>query len=559
MNTNMAYEASTSTETQVVPMESPASRSLLGLALPSFRRMLSGARMEVKPHQLVGVHWLLQAERAHCWSGGLLADDMGLGKTIMLLGLAAEHKKSHTLVVVPLALLDQWREQVLRLTGKAPLVFHGPSAKRITREQLDDASIVLATYRGVGGRRRKRSPEEPASRTPSSGPARRAFICSNLSMLHSLSWDRVIYDEAHHLRNRNTAQYIGASYLRTEHTWLVTGTPMQNSKADLKALADLAGVSRGTLVGERMLRRTKDQAGVALPPIASSKDGVAWKTREEMQLVEKVHSLYDKFHTKSSHSSSAISFRDADADASKPPSGEHLVLLTRCRQACVLPQLLTKSIKYSIHHGATAEERHTEQKFYTRAFSSSSRLDHVADHILHHPAPENEHGREKDTLHGLRRKIVFCNYRGEMDFLYKKLTTTPYHGMRVGVVDGRTSVKARREHMQNSDVLLLQIQTSCEGLNLQHFQDVYFVSPHWNPFVEKQAVARCHRIGQTREVRVFRFFMAETAPRPDSIRPGREAQKTEEDSHGPVLMDNYIMDAQDRKALMATELGVADM
>jgi len=44
-------------------------------------------------------------------------------------------------------------------------------------------------------------------------------------------------------------------------------------------------------------------------------------------------------------------------------------------------------------------------------------------------------------------------------------------------------------------------------LNLQHFSEIYFVSPHWNPAVEDQAVARCHRIGQTKEVTVYRFNM----------------------------------------------------
>ena len=49
--------------------------------------------------------------------------------------------------------------------------------------------------------------------------------------------------------------------------------------------------------------------------------------------------------------------------------------------------------------------------------------------------------------------------------------------------------------------------TGCEGLNLQEYSEIYFVSPHWNPAVEDQAVARCHRIGQTEPVKVFRFKM----------------------------------------------------
>ena len=56
--------------------------------------------------------------------------------------------------------------------------------------------------------------------------------------------------------------------------------------------------------------------------------------------------------------------------------------------------------------------------------------------------------------------------------------------------------------------MVVQIQTGCEGLNLQkHYSEVYFVSPNWNPAVEAQAVARCHRIGQKKQVFVYKFIM----------------------------------------------------
>ena len=75
--------------------------------------------------------------------------------------------------------------------------------------------------------------------------------------------------------------------------------------------------------------------------------------------------------------------------------------------------------------------------------------------------------------------------------------------------DGEATEK--RKEILNSgkySVLLLQIQTGCEGLNLQeHYNEIYFVSPHWNPAIEDQAVARCHRIGQKKQVDVFRFEM----------------------------------------------------
>ena len=56
-----------------------------------------------------------------------------------------------------------------------------------------------------------------------------------------------------------------------------------------------------------------------------------------------------------------------------------------------------------------------------------------------------------------------------------------------------------------NDVLIMQIMSGCEGLNLQEYNQIYFTSPHWNPAVEDQAVARAHRIGQKKPVSVFRF------------------------------------------------------
>ena len=85
-----------------------------------------------------------------------------------------------------------------------------------------------------------------------------------------------------------------------------------------------------------------------------------------------------------------------------------------------------------------------------------------------------------------------------------------------------------------TDVLLVQIQTACEGLNLQDFTEVYFTSPPWNPAVEDQAIARSHRLGQTQKVDVFRFIMDNPT-----------------DSH--IVMDQYCTFVQDKKREIARQ------
>ena len=108
---------------------------------------------------------------------------------------------------------------------------------------------------------------------------------------------------------------------------------------------------------------------------------------------------------------------------------------------------------------------------------------------------------------GVDKKIVFCHFRQEIDELLTRLNA---EGVRCVSIDGRTNQAQKETILQGSDVevLVLQIQTCCEGLNLQEYSQVYFVSPHWNPAVEDQAVGRCHRMGQTKQVKVFRFQMA---------------------------------------------------
>jgi superfamily II DNA or RNA helicase len=111
-----------------------------------------------------------------------------------------------------------------------------------------------------------------------------------------------------------------------------------------------------------------------------------------------------------------------------------------------------------------------------------------------------------------RKSIVFCHFRREMTQLRDMLLRCGVVGDdgEVAIIDGSVSAKERgRILAEEPTVLILQIRTCSEGLNLQSYSDVYFVSPHWNPCVEDQAIARCYRMGQTSQVRVFRFYMSD--------------------------------------------------
>ena len=161
------------------------------------------------------------------------------------------------------------------------------------------------------------------------------------------------------------------------------------------------------------------------------------------------------------------------------------------RQCCVYPKLAVKYFtkKYSVECKRLGMKKNFND-------IGHSKMNAVVNKII-----EN---KEKE-----KKKLIFCLFTKEI-VLLKKLIEK--NGISAEIVCGSTPKKLRKTRLQtpekNKDgpeVLIVQIQTACEGLNLQHINEIYFTTPHWNPSVEDQAIARAHRIGQEMEVDVYRF------------------------------------------------------
>ena len=470
-----------------------------------FKKYLERTKMEHKDYQYDGVQWMIHNElrfRPPCGiRGGFIADEMGLGKTIMMIGTLICNFQKHSLIVLPPILIDQWFLQIYKTTGHKALIYHGEDKKKISMEQLMSAHIVITTYGAIT-------------------LTKKQIIDEVTTVLHKIKWSRVIFDEAHHLRNSKTTRFISAKMLMSDIRWLVSGTPIQNSKKDFYSLCSMIRLPASyytestnlrELASSFILKRSKKQVGIMMGDVISDKNIVLWTNQKEMQLSEEIHSALP-FSRVSNEKGREIIKGLKNAGA--------LSLLLHARQTCILPKLMTNKLAKLHHLGAISD-----YATYKDVFNCSSKLDSVVASIL----------ERKDNGCG---KLVFCHFREEIDEVATRLRKGGI--TKVATFDGRTSNSKRFEILNDkNEVLILQIQTGCEGLNLQeNYSEIYFISPHWNPAIEDQAIARCHRIGQTKSVIVKRFEMSNFFD-PDIL---------------TRTVDNYVEAVQENKRTIANEI-----
>jgi len=462
------------------------------MATNRFIDWCNSKKLDVKEHQLEGIEWVMKREHTDVGArGGFICDEMGLGKTILMIGAMVLNPQAHNLVVLPKSLMDQWRDAITRFSSynkEDVLVFHG-AAGRAEGHNIADYKVIITTYGMIATRKDR--------------PGRKKYKCP----LWDQEWDRIIYDESHHLRNHQTGQYEGASKLTAPIKWMVTGTPINNKKSDFMHQATLQGskhISARELRESLVLRRTKQEIGIKMPKLNENVIEVEWESAGEESFVRNIHNLMS-FAPVTANNVDAIIHRLGAMYQSVFP------LFMLMRQACVKPSLTYNTL---LRRGLAHELDIVDDLIRP---DTSSKINAVVDKVV-----ENRPTGKS--------KLIFCLFRAEMEHIAMDLKEKGFNPV---IINGSTSKKDRRTALQAGcpdeewnhgrlallpeclcqqintylapNVLIAQIQTSCEGLNLQHFAEVYFTTPHWNPAVESQAIARCHRIGQEKDVDVYRF------------------------------------------------------
>ena len=406
------------------------------------------------PYQREGVLWMLTMENQLSGpKGGFLCDEMGLGKSAQLIATMLGNPKKSTLLVVPKSIITQWANEIKKFAPKLSVhLFDGP------KRYLKEADVVITPH----------SLLSTIEDTP----------------IHMNVWDRVILDEAHEIRNKSSKLFKSVCRLKTSIRWIVTGTPVFNSMKDFVSLCAFLGIEKSLVQGMTnkihdiyILRRTKDDLAkinsrLELPPCHFE--------NVELDMFHDERQLYEFVF----QDAQGI-IKDAFKHAVSLNSKNMLILecLLRARQCCILPQMYLDGI---------AKQNGTQPEQW---IGRSNKMETLFRMIKSHPH---------------EKTLVFCQFRGEMDYIQKNMERPTFR------IDGSVP-KDERDNQVNlfknappGAVFIIQIKSGGQGLNLQEATRVYITGPSWNPATELQAVGRSHRTGQTKIVYVKKLIYKET-------------------------------------------------
>lgn len=514
-----------------------------------------GLAVELADYQRQGLQWMMDRP-----NGCILADEMGLGKTVQVIALMHASPVHLTLVAAPVALLDQWVDEIRSKSKPNTMMvlkYHGPKRSQIMsylKNILQSGTrikIVVVTSHALLGSESSRI-ELQATRE---NPARVAYDFAK-NPLMQFFWSRVVIDEAHLLRSTKSQAHHAACGLSYGGIVLLTGTPLTNKHDDFRALLAIMdheykdkalwkrdilnklpsaeGVARLRVLKDNvMLRRVKGQIICGKPitelPVC---EHVSIELSFEEGSAEEV--FYDAIV-----SDVAAVFSTIDSVAAEKKQSIMLTLLLRLRQAAChpfilgmaslaeyyapqpLPRLsrlnwnLVRDACQRIINEYSAQESPTTTKevlgpnavklppilTLENASSKLNRALQIVQHILHD---------SKDD-----RVIIFSQF---VSFLNVCQHTLEKQLPNVNVlrIDGRTSQQNRRaaldqfKNLTSHRVLLLSLNAAGVGLDLSAANHVILLDSWWNSAVELQAQDRINRIGQVKPTKIYRFMMKGT-------------------------------------------------
>ncbi|KAH0544070.1 hypothetical protein FGG08_001688 [Glutinoglossum americanum] len=442
----------------------------------------------LRDFQLTGLNFL-----AYNWVQSrnvILADEMGLGKTVQTVAFMnwlrhGREQQGPFLVVVPLSTIPAWAETMDNWTPDINYVVY--NGKEVARDVIKEYELL------VDGNSKR--PKFHVLLTTYE------YILQDAGFLSQIKWQFMAVDEAHRLKNRDSQLYSKLLEFKAPSRLLITGTPVQNSLGELSALMDflMPGVVK---IEEDMVLQPDDK-----------------DTQKKLSELHKVIEPYILRRTK----------KKVENDL--PPKIEKIMRIGLSDiQLEYYKNILTRNYS-ALNQGSKGHKQ--------SLLNIMMELKKISNHPFMFPSAEERLLAGRESRQEILRITIESS--GKMILLNKLLDRLKEEGHRVLIfsqmvkmldilgdylrlrgfqfqrLDGTISASSRRlaiDHFNAPDsndfVFLLSTRAGGLGINLMTADTVILFDSDWNPQADLQAMARAHRIGQTKPVTIYRFLARET-------------------------------------------------
>jgi superfamily II DNA or RNA helicase len=431
---------------------------------------------QLRPYQTRGYSWLTFLRK---WGlGACLADDMGLGKTIQAIALLlrererAQDSTPPSLVICPTSVVGNWKREIVRFGPELRVMVHHGSERTRGKEFVAEAhahDVVVSTY----------------------GLARR-----DVDDLRQVSWSDVILDEAQNIKNPRAKQTQAVRSLPAANRVALTGTPVENRLSELWSIMQF--LNPGFLGSQKGFRQT-----FALP-IERYQDETATK---------RLKGLVGPFVLRRLKTDPTI-IQDL------PDKREIKVY---CNLTAEQTTLYKAVVNESLERVNSADEDGIQRRGVV--LGALMRLKQVCNHPAQFlgdgsalPGRSGKLDRLGEMLEEALsvgdQVLVFTQF-AQMGHMLQTYLRSLF-GLDVLFLHGGTPQKqrdrmvARFQQGRDAPIFLLSLKAGGTGLNLTAANHVFHFDRWWNPAVEDQATDRAFRIGQTRDVQVYKYICAGT-------------------------------------------------
>ncbi|XP_041463476.1 SWI/SNF-related matrix-associated actin-dependent regulator of chromatin subfamily A containing DEAD/H box 1A-like [Lytechinus variegatus] len=487
--------------------------------------------MQLKPYQLVGLNWLklMHSEQVN----GILADEMGLGKTIQVIALLShlleEGTKGPHLIVAPSSTVDNWvRELQTWCPALEVVLYHGSQEDRQEiREDLlyEDlpCNVIVTSYNIC------------------------ASSAEDRAVFKKLPLHYAIFDEGHMLKNMKSQRYNHLMKIRAEKRLLLTGTPLQNNLQELISvlaftLPKMFSGKANDLTRVFSMKKQKtgnphEQSSYEMERIAHAKQimqpfvlrrikadvlSQLPKKKESIEHVEMTADQregYTKLVASISKDLKVCGFKRGKMSSAMMElrkQANHPLLLRRHYDNEKIRKMAKLMLEEPTHYDANEEYIYEDMEVMS---------DYELHRLCHEYGVLREYRLDQELvlqsgkfqlldkmLAELKeqgsRVLLFSQFVMVLDIVEEYLNIRGHRFVRM---DGQTPVQDRAELMDkfNEDesvfIFMLSTKAGGVGINLTAANTVILHDIDFNPYNDKQAEDRCHRVGQRREVSVIRL------------------------------------------------------